>query len=451
MSRLSIQQRTDARCHLHPFSDNRALGQQGTRIIHKGEGIWIEEANGHRLLDGMSGLWCVNLGYGRPELIEAATQQLGQLAYYNSFFQCTAEPVTALAELILAVAPTHIDKVFFTGSGSEANDTVIRMVRWYWQLMQQPERRIIISRRNAYHGSTIAGMSLGGMAWMHEQGGPRVPDIEHIDQPYHFREGQGQSPEAFGLERARQLEARILALGPGRVAAFVAEPIQGAGGVIIPPDSYWPEIRRICDQYGILLVCDEVISGFGRTGEWFGSTYYGLEPDLMPVAKGLTSGYIPMGAVLVGRRVARVLASGGEFNHGFTYSGHPVAAAVAIAAIRCLQKDGLVERIRTDIGPYFGQQLMTLADHPLVGEVRHLGLFGAIELVQAKSPLRFFEKPGAVGTVCRDICVKNGLVMRATGDTMLLAPPFVISRLEVDRLVGLARDCLDQTASAVLG
>ncbi|WP_107851920.1 aspartate aminotransferase family protein [Oceanimonas marisflavi] len=442
-------QRLDAAHHLHPFTDGRALQQKGTRVIERGEGVYLWDADGNRILDGMAGLWCVNLGYGRQELIDAANAQLQRLPYYNLFFQTTHPPAAELAATLAGLLPGDLQHVFFTGSGSECNDTVVRMVRHFWAEQGSPERQVIISRHNAYHGSTLAGASLGGMKPMHAQGGLPLPDMVHIDQPYHFGEGQGIDPEKFGLERARQLELKILELGPERVAAFIGEPIQGAGGVIIPPASYWPEIQRICKKYDILLVADEVICGFGRTGHWFASEYYGLEPDLLCMAKGMTSGYIPLGAVAVGRRVAETLINGGEFFHGFTYSGHPVACAVAQACIEVMQKEHIVERVRDDIGPYLQQRWASLGDHPLVGETRGLGLLAALELVADKTTLAPFPTDAGAGIICREHCFEQGLVMRAVGDTMIISPPLVISREQVDELIHKARQALDLTLSTL--
>ena len=345
-----------------------------------------------------------------------------------------------------------MNRVFFAGSGSESNDTVVRMVRTFWDLMGQPERHTIISRKNAYHGSTVAAASLGGMKPMHRQSGLPIPGIEHIDQPYWFGSDRSLPPDEFGLVAARALEEKIEELGPDKVAAFIGEPIQGAGGVIIPPDTYWPEIQRICDRYGVLLISDEVITGFGRLGEWFGADYFGTQPDFMPFAKGVTSGYLPLGGVLVSDRVADVLIDkGGEFFHGYTYSGHPAACAVAIANIRLIQEQGLVERVKNEIGPYLQERWQTLADHPLVGEVRMVGLIGALELVKDKESLERFPEKQGVGTTCRNILVENGLVLRAVGDTIVCAPPLVLSREEADEMITLARKCLDLTRQAVAG
>ncbi|MEA3250397.1 MAG: aspartate aminotransferase family protein [Pseudomonadota bacterium] len=445
-------QALDRAHHLHPFTDFKALGEEGSRIVTHAEGVYIHDSEGNRILDGMAGLWCVNLGYGRDELVDAATAQLRELPYYNNFFKTTHPPAVRLAEQLCRLAPAHINRVFFTGSGSEANDTVLRMVRRYWALKGKPEKQLVIARENAYHGSTVAGMSLGGMAPMHGQGGPCVPGIEHIRQPYWFGEGrfsQGrdQSPAAFGRVCAQALEQRILALGEDRVAAFIAEPVQGAGGAIIPPQSYWPAVKAVLAKYDILLVADEVICGFGRLGEWFGSQYYGLEPDLMSIAKGLSSGYLPIGGALVGDRVAETLIDeGGEFFHGFTYSGHPACAAVALRNLELMEAENVVERVRDDLGPYLARRWVELAEHPIVGEARSLGLIGALELVADKASGARFAKSLGAGNLCRDLCFQKGLVMRSVGDTMIISPPLVISHEQIDELVALTRRALDETA-----
>ena len=443
-------QELDRRHFLHPFTDHKDLAATGSRIITHGEGIYIHDSDGRRILDGMSGLWCVSLGYGRRELIDAATAQLEQLPYYNSFFQCAHPPAVELAARLAELAPPGFRRVFFTGGGSEANDTVLRMVRLYWALQGQPGRRVIIARRNAYHGSTVAAASLGGMAPMHAQGGLPIPGIEHIEQPYAFGLAGDEDPGDFGRRIARQLEEKIERLGAYQVAAFIGEPVQGAGGAIIPPETYWPEIQRICDHYRILLVADEVITGFGRLGDWFGSSGYGLKPDLMPFAKGVTSGYQPLGGVLVNDRVADVLIEhGGEFAHGYTYSGHPVACAVALATLGVMQKEALVERVRDRTGPYFARRWAELGAHPIVGETRSRGLIGALELVADKASRRRFAADERAGIRCRDLSVDNGLVMRAVGDTMIVAPPLVISESQVDELIGIAARVLDLTAEAL--
>ena len=322
------------------------------------------------------------------------------------------------------------------------------MVRTYWDLKGKPEKKTIISRKNAYHGSTIGGASLGGMSAMHGQGGMPIPGIVHIAQPYWFGEGGDQAPDAFGRWAAQELAREIAARGADPIAAFIAEPIQGAGGVIVPPDSYWPEIKKVLAANDILFVADEVITGFGRLGRWFGSEYFGLEPDLIPIAKGLSSGYLPIGGVLVSDRVADAfIAEGGEFYHGFTYSGHPACCAAALENLRILEDEGVIEHA-DEVAPYLQEQWKALGDHPLVGEARMVGLMGAIELVPAKpSRTTRFADEGAVGTLCRDTSLKNGLVMRAVRDSMIISPPLVITRDEIDQLIARARKTLDETAA----
>lgn len=436
----------DSEHYLHPFTDHKVLSEKKSRIITRADGVYIYDADGNRILDGMSGLWCVNAGYGRGELVKAAADQLAELPYYNSFFQCANPPSIEFARLLTEITQPQFNRVFYTGSGSESVDTMIRIVRRYWELMGQPQRSTIIARKNAYHGSTIAGTSLGGMKAQRAQGGPLVPGIEHIDQPYWFGSDRSLPPDEFGLRAARLLEDKIDRLGADSVAAFVAEPIQGAGGVIIPPASYWPEIARICSERDILLVTDEVICGFGRLGEWFGADHYRLEPDMMAFAKGVTSGYLPLGGVMVADRVAEVLVDkGGEFFHGYTYSGHPASCAVAIANIGVMQRENLVARVRDDIGPYLQRKWSALADHPIVGETRMTGLMGALEIVADKATLERFDKDLGVGTLCRDHSVDAGLVMRAVGDTMVVAPPLVLQHDQADELVELAWKALDMT------
>jgi putrescine aminotransferase len=450
MTDTQTLQDLDRRHHMHPFTDQGDLNQRGTRIITKADGVYLWDSEGHKMLDGMAGLWCVAIGYGRRELADAAHHQMMELPYYNSFFQCTTPPAIRLAKKLAELAPAHLNNVFFTGSGSESNDTVLRLVRHYWTVKGQPDKSVIISRKNAYHGSTVAGASLGGMSYMHKQGGLPIPGIEHIDQPYWFDEGGDLTTDEFGLERARQLEHKILEMGVDKIAAFIGEPIQGAGGVIIPPATYWPEIQRICEKYGILLIADEVICGFGRTGNWFGSETFGMRPDFMSIAKGLSSGYLPIGGVLVSDRVADVLKQqGGDINHGYTYSGHPATAAVALKNIEIIEREKLVERVADDTGPYLQARWRELADHALVGEVRGIGLIAALELVKDKATRQRWVAGGKVGGLCRDFCTANGLVMRATGDTMLVSPPLVISKSEIDELIEKARKSLDDTLATI--
>ncbi len=443
-------QAADSAHFLHPFTDFKSLAAKGSRIIERAEGIYLWDSEGHKILDAMSGLWCVNVGYGQEALVQAATEQLRQLPFYNAFFQTATTPAIELAELLSQVTPPNFQHVFFSSSGSESNDTVVRMVRRYWDLQGQPQRKVIIGRVNGYHGSTMAGASLGGMSGMHAQGGLPIPDITHIEQPYQHANGKGMDRDEFGLVAARWLEQKILEVGADKVAAFIGEPVQGAGGVIIPPRTYWPEIQRICDRHGILLVSDEVICGFGRTGQWFGCETMGFRPDLITFAKGVTSGYVPLGGVMVGDRVAKALIEqGGDFNHGYTYSGHPVACAVALANIRLMQRLKLVEHVRDDVGPYLAEKFGALRDHPLVAEAETCGLMGAIRLVKDKARDVSFDDAHDIGMACRAHCFGNGLIMRAVGDRMIIAPPLVITRAQIDELVGLARKALDLTLEQV--
>lgn len=449
----ALQQR-DAAHFLHPFSDNASFLEKGARVIVRGDGIYIWDSENKQILDAMSGLWCVNVGYGRTSITQAVAKQMDTLPFYNSFFHTSNVPAIELAATLAALAPPGFNRVFYTGSGSEANDTIVRMVRHYWHVRGQPRRQTIISRVNAYHGSTIAGASLGGMAAMHAQMGTVLPGIVHIGQPDYVHAGQGMSEDAFGLAAAGWLEDKILELGADTVAAFIGEPVQGAGGVIIPPSTYWPEIQRICDKYGILLIADEVICGFGRLGAWFGSTVMGIRPDLIAFAKGVTSGYVPLGGVLVGERVASVLVGqGGEFNHGFTYSGHPVACAAALENIRILADERLIEQVAEVTGPYLRGAFAALATHPLVGYADSLGMVAGLNLVRVKGATvhdnEAFDASLGVGLICRGHMFDAGVVMRAVGERMIVAPPLVITCAQIDEMAGRIRNALDLTLAEV--
>ena len=444
-------QALDSAHFLHPFTDFKDLASQGARVIERGDGIYVWDSEGHQLFDAMSGLWCVNVGYGRRELADAAHQQMMKLPFYNSFFQTTNEPAVRLAARLASLAPKVGDRsfnhVFFSSSGSEGNDSNVRMVRRYWDLLGQPQRKVIISRVNSYHGSTIAGASLGGMSAMHAQGDLPIPNIEHIEQPYFFENGlPGETVDAFGLRAAGWLEEKILTLGPERVAAFIAEPLQGAGGVIVPPDTYWPEIQRIVDKYGVLLISDEVICAFGRLGHWFAYEKFGYKPDLVTFAKAVTSGYIPLGGVMVGNRVAEVLIEkGGEFAHGYTYSGHPVACAVALANLDIMEREQLPQRVNGEVGAYFAKRYIELNDHPLVGGAQVCGFVAGLLLLKDPSTNERFPNDAGVGMMCRKHCFENGLIMRAVGDRMIIAPPLTLAMHEIDELMRLIRIALDLT------
>lgn len=446
-------QEMNADHHLQPFTNMKEIKEDGALIIESADGVYLTDTDGNQMLDAMAGLWCVNMGYGNHELAEVAKQQMEQLPYYNAFFKTAHPPIAELSALLAEIAPPSLNHTFFTGSGSEANDTVIKLARRYWAVQGKPNKNVIISRTNAYHGSTIAAGSLGGMSRMHDQG-TIILDVEHIQQPYWYsacvKAGKEVSPEELGKQATQALIDRIEQLGIDRVAAFIAEPIQGAGGVIIPPDNYWPEIKHICEHYGILLVADEVICGFGRTGEWFGSDYYDLSPDLMPVAKGLSSGYLPIGGVMVADHIVDMLVEkGGEFQHGYTYSGHPVCAAVAVANIKLMQRTNIVDTVKNKTAPYLQKRWAELGDHPLVGQARGLGMLGALELVKAKDSFTRFDSEQNAGMTCRIHCFGEKLVMRAVGDIIIISPPLIIQQADIDALIERAWKALDLTQKSL--
>ena len=442
-------QKRDAAHHLHPFTAQHDLANKGSKIITSAQGVYVYDSNGKELLDAMAGLWCVNIGYGREELAQAAERQMRELPYYNTFFQTTHIPAIDLSEKLAKLAPRDLNHVFYAGSGSEANDTNIRIVRQYWALLGHAEKNIIISRKNAYHGSTLGGASLGGMNAMHQQGGLPIPNVQHINQPDWWAEGGELSPEEFGLARARELEEAIVEFGEKRVAAFIAEPVQGAGGVIVAPDTYWPEIQRICDKYEIILIADEVICGFGRTGNWFGSQTMKIRPDIMTIAKGLSSGYQPIGGSIVSRKIAEVIGKD-EFNHGYTYSSHPVAAAVALANLNIIESEGIVQRVQNETGPYLAKKWATLSDHPMVGEAKIVGMMGSLALTPDKANRSKFLSPsGTVGYICRECCFANNLIMRHVGDRMIISPPLIIDKEQIDILIERAWKSLDEGMSKV--
>jgi putrescine aminotransferase len=442
-------QALDAAHHLHPFTDHKELHERGVKVIERAEGVFLYDQNGHKLLDGMAGLWCVSLGYSRPELAEAAAKQMAVLPYYNSFFKTTNKPATALAAKIASIAPEGLNHVFFASSGSEAVDTALRTARVYWQTLGLPEKKIVIGREYGYHGSTTLGASAGGMKDMHRQAGD-MPNFVQVATPYWYGKGGQMSPEEFGLYAARQVEDKIKELGAENIAAFIGEPIQGAGGVIIPPATYWPEINRICKENNILLIADEVICGYGRLGEWFGSDYFGITPDFITTAKALTSGYLPLSALIVHDRVAEVLINEtGEYYHGFTYSGHPVACALALKNLELIESEGLVAAAKTKGEQLRAKLVEALGDNPIVGEIRGVGLIGAIELTADKRTRKFFEKNGRVGVIARDFCIENGLIMRAVRDTLVFSPPLTITDDEIDLFVAIAKKSIEQTYEVV--
>ncbi len=443
----------DALHHLHPFTNHKSLRGGGARVIVRGHGPYVWDSENKRILDGMSGLWTTSVGYGREELADVAHAQMCELPFYNTFFRTTHPPVVALSRKLSEIAPHTLNNVFYGSSGSESNDTAIRLIRHYWRLKGEPKRHIIISRKNAYHGSTIAAGSMGGMSHVHAHSYPVYEGFRHVMDPYWYGESKdGETPEAFGLRAAKAFEDEILAVGPENVAAIAGEPVQGAGGVKIAPSTYWPEVQRIVDKYGVLLLADEVITGFGRLGTWFASEYYGIRPNLITFAKAATSGYIPLSGLIIDDMIVEALMEhDDDFNHGYTFSGHPVACAVALKNIEIMERERLVHKVQDSTGPALAKVLAKFADHPLVGEVRSIGLLGAIELVADKKTRRRFENPGRVGLICRDHFFRNGFIMRAVYDTMVTAPPLIFTQEHFDEAEAAIRKSLDQTLQDVAG
>lgn len=438
----------DSTNHLHPFTTHHDLREKGPRVITHAEGVYIYDSEGNRILDGMAGLWCVQIGYGNEELARVAYDTLKKLSYYNLFFQTTTPYAAELATLVASKTPPGLDQILFSSSGSEANDGALKLIWYYWNLMGKPNKKAIISRQRAYHGSTVAGASLSGLPFMQGIFDLPLPRFHHIGPtPCYYQYGhEGESEREFGLRCARALEEKILELGPENVAAFVGEPVMGAGGLMTPPEGYWPEIERLCRKYDILLWSDEVICGFGRTGSWFGCQTYGFTPDIMTMAKGMSSGYQPMSAVALGSRMsAPIIHSNSEMAHGYTYSGHPVGCAVSIRNIELLEEMGLVGARGASACRRFQSHLKALEAHPLVGETRGVGLLGAIELVKNKSTKERYSATGATGVLCRSHCFNSGVVMRAVGETMFLCPPLVITDSEIDELFTLVKRALDLT------
>jgi putrescine aminotransferase len=444
-------QRLDCDHYLHPFTDHAALRKKGARVAVRAEGVYVWDTDGGRILDGLSGLGCVNIGYGRGELAEAAASQMRELSYCQSFFKTTHPAAIALAETLTQLAPGELNRVFFQTSGSEANETAVRAVRRYWALSGRPERRKIIAREKAYHGSTAMAASLSGLPAIHAAGGDLpLPNVIHIKAPYLYRNGDGLPADEFGLVAAGWLEEAILREGPESIAAFVAEPVQSAGGAIVPPRTYWGEIQRICRKYDVLLVVDEVVCGFGRTGSWFGSETYSIRPDAMLLGKGITSGYLPLSATLLSDRIASTLIEqGGEWAHGFTHSGHPVCCAVANENIRIFREEALVERAAEEIAPLFKRYIESFADHPLVGDVRAVGLIGGIELVNDRVTGEAFPPEAQAAERCSAEALERGLALRANGDTMTLMPPLTITQDQLAFVFDVVRESLNATSRAL--
>lgn len=436
--------------HLLPFEDHRLLAPHHTRVLVRGEGMYLWDERGARFLDGMSGLWCTAVGYGHPALRRAAADQIDTLSFCSQYFLNTHPPVVELTDKLFELLPPTSGRILYTNSGSEANDLLVRAVRRFWTLAGKPDKRIVIGRRNGYHGSTQGSAAISGIDMLHRFGDIRLDEVRHIGEPCWFNYRGYLTEYEFGLAAARELETAILAAGADRVAAFVAEPFQGAGGMIYPPYSYWPEIQRICRQHDVLLCVDEVVGGFGRAGKWFASEHFGIEPDTMTLAKGLTSGYVPMGALVLSRRIGDTLADcGGPFAHGFTYQGHPVAAAVALANLRLLDEGGLVRQVEHDTGLYFQACLRERFDsNPIVGEVQGSGMVAALQLSPDPARRARFDKEDAIGFHCARQALERGLIVRSSGARIILSPALIATHAQIDTLVDMLGDAVDATARA---
>ncbi|XAH21210.1 aspartate aminotransferase family protein [Xylophilus sp. GW821-FHT01B05] len=428
----------DIAAHLHPFTNLAAHGQVGPLVITRGDGIHVEDEQGRRYIEGMSGLWCSALGFSHPRLVAAGTKALQTLPYYHTFNHRTNPAVAELSEKLLSIAPVPMARVFFANSGSEANDTAVKMVWYYHNAIGKPGKKKIIARQKAYHGVTVAAASLSGLAANHTDFDLPIDRILHVDCPHHYRYGQpGESEADFATRLANALEQRILAEGPDTVAAFFAEPVMGAGGVLVPPETYFEKVQAVLRKYEVLLVADEVICGFGRTGNMFGSTTYGMQPDILTCAKALSSGYVPISAVMVSAQVHAALAANsgkiGTFGHGYTYSGHPVASAIALENLKVYEDEGIIAHTQA-LTPQFQAALRHYAQHPLVGEARGVGLIGALELVADKASKQPFATTVKAGPRVAELALQQGLIVRAMGDTIALCPPLIITSTELDEM-----------------
>ena len=442
VSGLEELRKMDREHHLHPFTDHAAMHPSGTHILTGGRGVYLQGEEG-RLLDGLAGLWCVNVGYGRKEIVDAVAKQMQELSFYPSFFNSTTEPAVRLAGRLGRMAPGNLDYSVFSNSGSEANETALKIIRQYQILKGHPDRMKILTRNYAYHGVTLATASMTGLPNCQIPYGLPLPGFLHAPAPYAYVAGREKDAEAYGQECVAATRQMIEKEGAKTIGAMFLEPVQGAGGVIVPPPGYLAAMRKLAREYEILFVADEVITAFGRLGAWFASEMWDLQPDLMILAKGLTSGYISMGATMVSRPIAEVLMKGGYFAHGFTYSGHPVAAAAALANIDILEKEKLTERTRDKVGPYFQKKLKEFAGHPAVGEVRGVGLIGAIELLPKGG--RKDLKPGMnLGIVGAAKVRSEGAIVRGIRDLLAFAPPLVITEGEIDEMFSSVRRGIDK-------
>lgn len=440
---------------IHPLTNLKTHLEKGPVVVEEGDGVWVTDIHGKKYIEGMSGLWCLSLGYGQERLVTAAAEQMRRLPYYHLTNHKSHSPAIDLAEKLLEIAPVPMSKIWFANSGSEGNDSAARITWYYWTAMGQPERRKIIAHRQAYHGNTIATASLSGMFYNHASFGLPLDGFLHVTPPHHYRFAEpGESEENFATRLANDLDALIQAEGPETVGAFFTEPVMGSGGVIVPPPTYYEKIQAVLDKYDILLVADEVITGFGRTGNMFGTTTMGLKPDMIVCAKGLSSAYIPISALMVNARVFDAISEEsdrvGVFGLSFTYSGHPVSTAVAREVLRIYEEDDIVGHVR-QMTPHFQGGLRELLDHPLVGEVRGEGLVAGVELVRDKATHAPFEASLGIGPFCNQRAEEHGLIVRAIGDTISFCPPLIIRQDEIEEMIARFRLALDDTWAMVQG
>ena len=443
----------DVASHLHSYTNARKLEQDGPLVITEGKGVYVYDTAGKEYIEGLSGLWCTALGFGEERLVEAAAAQMRKLPYYHNFALKTGLPTVELAEKLLEIAPVPMSKVFFANSGSEANDTVIKLVWYYNNALGRPEKKKIISRIKGYHGVTVAAASLTGLPNNHRDFDLPIKNILHAPCPHHYRFGQeDESEEDFATRMAAELDKMIEDEGPETVAAFIGEPVMGAGGVIVPPASYWDKIQPVLKKHDVLLIADEVICGFGRTGNMFGCQTFGIKPDIMTMAKALSSAYLPISAVMISDKVYQAVADNsdkiGLFGHGFTYSGHPVSAAVALEALKIYEERRLVEHGRA-VSPALQEGLRTFSDHPLVGEVRGIGLVAGVELVADKETKAPFDPAGKVGAYLGDRALEHGLIIRPLADCIAFCPPLIISEQQIADMVSCFGQALEDTAEWV--
>jgi 4-aminobutyrate--pyruvate transaminase len=442
----------DVATHLHSYTNLATLPQTPPLVIVEGDGIHVVDEKGKRYLEAMSGLWCASLGFSNKRLAAAGARALNTLPYYHTFNQRTNVAVADLAERLLALAPAPMARVFFANSGSEANDSAVKMVWYYHNAIGQPERKKIIARRNAYHGVTVAAASMGGLDGNHRDFDLPIATVParflHVDCPHHYRYAEpGETEQDFSSRLAQQLEQTILAEGPHTVAAFIAEPVMGAGGVLVPPAGYFEKVQAVLRKYGVLMIADEVICGFGRTGNMFGSTTFCIQPDILSCAKALSSGYVPISAVMVNEKVHSAIAANsgklGSFGHGYTYSGHPVACAVALETLKVYEDERILEHVR-EVAPAFQAGLRAFAERPWVGNVRGVGLIGAIELMADKAARTPFAAERKAGYRFAALALEEGLIVRAMGDSIGLCPPLIITQAELGDLFARLTRAMDR-------